>query len=101
MWAQTLNEPSQAARTLRSNGYGVFAHQRDESLYLHTPNLNLHLLEKGLEGPIYGISIEERPLGHPSQSNGSSHCRETETEDWDAHAGYTRCHTRTPYEHIW
>ena len=63
---QTLSKPGWTARTLRPSGYGVFAHQRDQSLCLRTPHLDLHLLEKGLEGPTYGISIEERLSGRPS-----------------------------------
>lgn len=66
MWTQTLSKPSQTARTLRPSGYGLFAHQHDQSLCLRTPTSSLHLLGKGLEGPAYGISIEERPSGHPS-----------------------------------
>ena len=81
MWAQTLSKPGQTARTLRPSVYGVFVHQRDQSLCLRTPNLKLHLPEKGLEGPTYGISIEERLSGRPSGSNGLGHCRETDTED--------------------
>ena len=44
------------------------------------PNLSLKPSRKGLEGPTSGISIEERPTGHPSRSNGSGRCRETGKE---------------------
>ena len=68
---QTLSKPGRTARTLRPSGYGVLVHQLDQSPYLRTPNLNLHLLRKDLEGPTYRISIKERLSGRPNQSNGS------------------------------
>ena len=89
MRAQTLSKPGRTARTLRPSSYGVFAHQHDQSLCLRTPSSSLHHLGRGLEGPTYGISIEERLAGRPSQSNGSGRCQETDTEDWDACVGYT------------
>ena len=89
MRAQALNKSGHFARTLRPSGYGIFAHQRDQSLCLRTPSINLHILGKGLVGPTYGISIEERLSGCPNRSNSSGRCRETGTEDWDARAGYT------------
>ena len=89
MWAQTSSKPSWTASILRPSGDNIFAHQRNQSLCLRTPNLNLHLLGKGFEGPTYGISIKERLSGCPNRSNSSGRCRETGTEDWDARAGYT------------
>jgi len=67
---KTLSKPGRTARTLRPSGYGVFTHQRDQSLCLRTPNLNLHLVRKGMEGPTYEMYIKERLSGHPSRSNG-------------------------------
>ena len=100
MLAQTLSKLGRTARTLRPSGYGVFVHQRDQSLCLCTSNLNLHLLGKDLEGPTYIISIEERLSDHPNQSNGSGRCLEIDTEEWEAHAGYARCQTQIPHGHI-
>ena len=65
-WPQTHTSLRFSAFTNPS----VFAHQRHQSLCLHTPSSSFHLLRKGLEGPTYGISIEEMLSGHPSRSNG-------------------------------
>ena len=104
MRAQTLSKPGRTARTLRPSGYSVFIHQRDQSPSLSTPNLNIHLLGKDLEGPTYGISIKERLLGHPNQSNGSGHCQMIDTEEWEAHVGYigfvTNVRPEPPRGHI-
>ena len=90
MRAQTLSRPGRTARTLRPSGYDVLVQKLDQSPCLRTPNLNLHLLGKDLEGPTYGISIKERLSGRPNRSNGSGHYLETDTEEWEAHAGYAR-----------
>ena len=52
-------------------------------------SFSIRLLEKGSEGSTYGVSFKEKLSGHPSRLNGSGRCRETDMEDWDAHAGYT------------
>ena len=88
MRARALSRPSRTTKTLRPSGYGVFTHQLYQSLCLRTPSFSLHLLGKGLEGPTYGISIEERLLGHPNQSNSLGHCLEIDTKEWEALAGY-------------
>ena len=51
--------------TYASAATAFFAHQHDQSFCPYTPSFSLRLLEKGLEGSTYGISIEERPTGHP------------------------------------
>jgi len=69
----------------------------------HT-QMTLRFPRKGLEGPTDGISIEEKPVDHPSRSNGSSGYREIGKEQWDAPCGLRRfCHerwTRIPFGHI-
>ena len=66
--------------------------------------MTLRLPRTGLEGPIDGISIEEKPAGHPSRSNGLSDCRETGKEQWDAPCRLCRLHherrIRIPLGHI-
>ena len=54
-----------------------------------TPSFSIHLLKKGSEGSSYRISFKEKLLGRLNQSNGSERCRETETKNCDARAGYT------------
>ena len=54
-----------------------------------TPSFSIRLLEKGSKGSSYRISFKERLSGHLNRSNGSDRCRETETKNCDAHAGYT------------
>ena len=83
MRKQTLSKTGRTARNLRPSGNSIFAHQRDQSFCPRTPSFSLCLPRKDLEGPTYGISIEERPACHPSQLNGSGHCRETGREQQD------------------
>ena len=35
MWEQALSITGQTARNLRLDGYGIFAHQRDQSFFPH------------------------------------------------------------------
>ena len=63
-----LSKIGRAVRNLRSNGYDIFAHQRDQSFVARTTSFNLHLPEKGLKGPTDRISIEGRPAGQLSWS---------------------------------
>ena len=76
MRKQTLSKTGQTIRNLRPSGYGVFTHQRDQSFCPHTLSFSLRLPRKGLEGPTYGISIEQRPAGHPSRSDSSESYQE-------------------------
>ena len=59
-----------------------------EFIVLRTPSFSIRLLEKGFEGSAYGISFKEKLSGHPSQSNGSDHRRETKIKNCDARAGH-------------
>ena len=59
-----------------------------EFIVLRTPSFSIRLLEKGFEGSAYGISFKEKLSGLPNRSNSSDHCRETETKNYDARAGY-------------
>ena len=52
------------------------------------PSFSIRLLEKGSEGSTCGISFKEKLSGHPSRSNGSDRCREIETKNCGARAGY-------------
>jgi len=54
-----------------------------------TTSFTSHLPKKGLGGSSYRISSEEKLSGRLNQSNGSDRCRETETKNGNAYAGYT------------
>jgi len=104
MRRQALSKAGRTTRHLCLDSYGVFAHQHDQSVCPRTPSFSLHLLGKGLEGPTYGISIQERLAGRLGRSDGLGHCREMGMEKWDAPCRlrwlcYER-QTQTPHRHI-